>query len=188
MVPWVGTWEYPRYRIPCHLPLRRPMRPMHTHAHTRTHTRTHTCIHTHVLRVIFVLFNTHTHTHTHTHTLTLAADLAPLRQILRYGLGQQYKVHADTLRDEEAGVRVATVRRRRHGVAGWCMGRWHGAVAWGGNAVLFFPVLRSRTHNRQVHNHVHTHVQVLIYLNEPDGGGETAFPSSEWVNPQLAKT
>ncbi|KAG2446779.1 hypothetical protein HYH02_008339 [Chlamydomonas schloesseri] len=58
-------------------------------------------------------------------------------QILRYGLGQQYKVHADTLRDDEAGVRVATV---------------------------------------------------LIYLNEPDEGGETAFPTSEWVNPQLART
>ncbi|GIL88965.1 hypothetical protein Vretimale_16243 [Volvox reticuliferus] len=58
-------------------------------------------------------------------------------QILRYGLGQQYKVHADTLRDDEAGVRVATV---------------------------------------------------LIYLNEPEEGGETAFPDSQWVNPELAKT
>ncbi|GLI59753.1 hypothetical protein VaNZ11_001703 [Volvox africanus] len=58
-------------------------------------------------------------------------------QILRYGLGQQYKVHADTLRDDEAGVRVATV---------------------------------------------------LIYLNEPEEGGETAFPDSAWVNPELART
>lgn len=31
-------------------------------------------------------------------------------QILRYGIGQQYKVHADTLVDADAGVRVATVR------------------------------------------------------------------------------
>ncbi len=29
--------------------------------------------------------------------------------MLRYGIGQFYKVHADTLRDPEAGVRVATV-------------------------------------------------------------------------------
>ncbi|KXZ43534.1 hypothetical protein GPECTOR_88g477 [Gonium pectorale] len=58
-------------------------------------------------------------------------------QVLRYGLGQQYKVHADTLRDDEAGVRVATV---------------------------------------------------LIYLNEPEAGGETAFPTSQWVHPSLAQT
>ncbi|KAG2493976.1 hypothetical protein HYH03_007903 [Edaphochlamys debaryana] len=58
-------------------------------------------------------------------------------QILRYGIGQQYKVHADTLVDPEAGVRVATV---------------------------------------------------LIYLNEPEVGGETAFPDSQWVDPSLATT
>jgi len=55
-------------------------------------------------------------------------------QVLRYGIGQFYKVHADTLRDEEAGVRVATV---------------------------------------------------LIYLNDPDEGGETAFPNSQWIDPSL---
>lgn len=55
-------------------------------------------------------------------------------QILRYGHGQQYKVHSDTLQDPEAGVRVATV---------------------------------------------------LIYLNEPDEGGETAFPNSKWIDPTL---
>ncbi|GFR49468.1 hypothetical protein Agub_g11528 [Astrephomene gubernaculifera] len=57
-------------------------------------------------------------------------------QILRYGLGQQYKVHSDTLRDEQAGLRVATV---------------------------------------------------LIYLNEPEAGGETAFPTSRWVHPSLTQ-
>lgn len=34
----------------------------------------------------------------------------PAVQILRYDIGQQYKVHADTLKDDQAGVRVATVR------------------------------------------------------------------------------
>ncbi|GAX76930.1 hypothetical protein CEUSTIGMA_g4377.t1 [Chlamydomonas eustigma] len=58
-------------------------------------------------------------------------------QVLRYGIGQFYRVHADTLRDPEAGVRVATV---------------------------------------------------LVYLNEPDEGGETAFPRSSWINPKLAET
>lgn len=47
------------------------------------------------------------------------------------------QVHADTLRDNEAGVRVATV---------------------------------------------------LVYLNEPVSGGETAFPDSAWVDPKLAET
>ena len=55
-------------------------------------------------------------------------------QVLRYGIGQFYKVHADTLRDDEAGVRVATV---------------------------------------------------LVYLNEPSEGGETAFPSSDWISPEV---
>ncbi|MEW5315416.1 MAG: hypothetical protein WDW38_006847 [Sanguina aurantia] len=49
-------------------------------------------------------------------------------QLLRYGVGQFYKVHSDTLRDDEAGIRVATV---------------------------------------------------LLYLNEPQEGGETAFPTSD---------
>uniref|UniRef100_A0A7S0X1H1 procollagen-proline 4-dioxygenase n=1 Tax=Chlamydomonas leiostraca TaxID=1034604 RepID=A0A7S0X1H1_9CHLO len=57
-------------------------------------------------------------------------------QVLRYGIGQFYRVHSDTLRDEQAGVRVATV---------------------------------------------------LIYLNEPEEGGETAFPTSEWISPELVK-
>lgn len=30
-------------------------------------------------------------------------------QVLRYGLGQQYKPHMDTIRDPVAGIRVATV-------------------------------------------------------------------------------
>jgi prolyl 4-hydroxylase len=55
-------------------------------------------------------------------------------QVLRYGIGQFYKVHADTLRDDEAGVRVATV---------------------------------------------------LVYLNEPQEGGETAFPNSQWISPEV---
>ncbi|KAL6745323.1 hypothetical protein V8C86DRAFT_2981497 [Haematococcus lacustris] len=58
-------------------------------------------------------------------------------QVLRYGIGQSYKMHADTLKDPVAGVRVATV---------------------------------------------------LIYLNEPDEGGETAFPYSSWAHPSLADT
>uniref|UniRef100_A0A7R9VYF6 Fe2OG dioxygenase domain-containing protein n=1 Tax=Chlamydomonas euryale TaxID=1486919 RepID=A0A7R9VYF6_9CHLO len=57
-------------------------------------------------------------------------------QVLRYEAGQFYKVHADTIRDPQAGVRVATV---------------------------------------------------LVYLNEPSEGGETAFPNSEWVDPELAE-
>lgn len=57
-------------------------------------------------------------------------------QVLRYGIGQFYKVHADTLKDDEAGVRVATV---------------------------------------------------LVYLNEPEEGGETAFPDSQWISPEVQK-
>jgi hypothetical protein len=29
---------------------------------------------------------------------------------------------------------------------------------------------------------------ILIYLNEPEEGGETAFPDSQWINPELVKT
>lgn len=57
-------------------------------------------------------------------------------QVLRYGIGQFYKVHGDTLKDHDAGVRVCTV---------------------------------------------------LIYLNEPDEGGETAFPNSEWIDPKIGQ-
>lgn len=30
-------------------------------------------------------------------------------QVLRYGFGQQYRPHMDTLRDDDAGPRVCTV-------------------------------------------------------------------------------
>jgi len=57
-------------------------------------------------------------------------------QVLRYGIGQQYKPHMDTLHDETAGARVATV---------------------------------------------------LLYLNDVEEGGETAFPdSNKWVFPEQA--
>ena len=54
-------------------------------------------------------------------------------QILRYAVGQYYKVHGDNLVDDTAGARVATI---------------------------------------------------LIYLNDAEEGGETAFPDSTWVDPR----
>ncbi len=43
------------------------------------------------------------------HALACVSTVLPTQediQVLRYGIGQFYKVHADTIRDPEAGVRV----------------------------------------------------------------------------------
>jgi len=56
-------------------------------------------------------------------------------QVLRYGIGQEYKVHMDTLSDDAAGPRIATV---------------------------------------------------LMYLNDPEEGGETIFPySKNWIRKEV---
>ncbi len=87
--------------------------------------------------------------------------------MLRYGIGQQYKVHADTIVDPEAGVRVS----ERCGAAA------HQAASTMRHAV-------KSDGGRNARLQVAT---VLVYLNEPEDGGETAFPMSEWINPELEK-
>lgn len=76
-------------------------------------------------------------------TLLLLALLAcivfVLSQVLRYGVGQQYKPHMDTLRDEEAGPRVCTILMYLNGA--WGGGVWLGfGMCW---QVLLIVVVHS---------------------------------------------
>lgn len=95
--------------------------------------------------------------------------------MLRYGIGQFYKVHSDTLRDEVAGPRVSaldewTCRALRMLRPSKCMQLLLVAACCRALMDMHMSTAPSE-HMVQV-------ATILIYLNEPEEGGETAFPVS----------
>lgn len=138
--------------------------------------------------------------------LTPPALLCLLPQVLRYGLGQQYKPHMDTLQDEVSGPRVCTVLMYLNGehlvtpchTAAWvCTWCWQlskrvellsGQPATGASAAPTANHLRAAW--QQCGSRLHATwllqtpcVAAMLTATDVVEGGETAFPdSNHWVD------